>query len=342
MIEIKENINLGDFCTLKIGGNTKYFIEVRSKEDLKEAYSFALNHKLQVFILGTGSNIVFPEDDFNGATFKIEIPGFEIISEDENEAIIKIGAGEKWDNIVKKTVETGLQGIECMSFIPGTSGATPIQNVGAFGQEIADTLVELEAFDKDKQELVIISNLDCKFGYRDSRFKSKDKGKFIITSITLKLKKNTPPTLTYSSLVKYLESKGLQNPTLQQVRESVIELRNMKLPDPNIIPNVGSFFENPLIERDELLSLQKRFPNIISFEMSDGKYKLFAGWLIEQAGFKGFKYKRLQISPDNALVITNPDHASRVELEELKDLIITTVEDKFGVMLETEPEFVRW
>ena len=249
-------------------------------------------------------------------------------------------AGANWDKLVEECVEKGFQGIENLSGIPGTVGASPIQNIGAYGQELSETLVSLEAFDIEKEKFVTFSKTDCEFGYRESIFKKPDHWqKFIICSLKLKLSKKTTGSANYESLKKYIIS---SSPTLKEIREAVLKVRSEKLENPMLIANAGSFFKNPIIDALEKIRLEKKFPGVKIFPYDD-KFKVSAARLIEQAGWKGKTYKNAAVSAKHALILINPeDRATAEEVYELSEKIINDVYEKFGIKLEREVQLINF
>ena len=348
-MNIQEYVNIKDYSTLKIGGQFKYFIEIYNTEDIVKSISFSKEKNIPLFILGGGSNIVFSDGILNIIALKINIKGFEIIKETDDFVDIKVGSGEIWDEIVDKTVNMNLCGFEALSAIPGTVGAGPIQNIGAYGSEVKDTILEVEVFDVTNNQIISISNNNCKFGYRDSIFKNEAKGKYIITAVIYRLKKykilsEIGPlvfkTLSYPGISKYFEEKGIDNPTPIQIREAIIDIRKDKLPNPKDTPNVGSFFKNPIVENSIALSLKIKYKDIKFFPVDDNYTKIPAGWLIENSGLKGKSFGSISVYDKNALVLVNNGDASSEEILRAKNEIIKIVEDKFGITLEQEPEVV--
>ncbi|MEQ9308476.1 MAG: UDP-N-acetylmuramate dehydrogenase [Balneolaceae bacterium] len=335
MSAIKEQFDLSKFNTMGIKAIARFFVEIHSVDELKEALNFASENKLQILVLGGGSNILFV-DDFPGLVILNQIKGMKIISEIDAEVTIKIGAGENWHNTVLFCVENGFGGIENLSLIPGTVGAAPIQNIGAYGTELKDVFVSLEAFLIEEGEVKIFSKSECKFGYRDSIFKKELKGKVIITSVTLKLSKNAVPNIEYASLKEKLNQKGIKNPKIKEVSTAVIEVRESKLPDPKKIGNTGSFFKNPVIsvyQFDALKSLNKTIP---SYPVSERQVKVPAGWLIEQTGWKGKRLGDAGVHDKQALVLVNHGKATGKEIWALAQDIIESVHQKFDIRLTPE------
>lgn len=337
-MEIKELVDIKDYTTFRMGPPVRYFSVVKTLDDLKEGFNFAKEKNLPVFILGSGSNIIMGQQDvLEAVVLKMELPGLKVIEENDSKVLIKIGAGENWDGVVKRAVEMNLWGIEAMSWIPGTAGATPIQNVGAYGREIADVLVSLEAYEIATGKTLIFSNRECKFSYRDSAFKNELKDKFVITSITLELSKQPGQVPDYPGVKKYFEERGIGAPGLQEIRQAIIDIRNIKLPDPKEIASVGSFFKNPIVTKEHYEKLQEKYPKIVAFALESGGYKIGAGWMLETLGLKGKQFGNLQFYPNNALVMVNKGSATFSELEVLVTEIKTKVKTTFEIDLEMEP-----
>lgn len=339
-MEMHENVDIKDSCTLKVGGQFRYFTEISNPNDLLEVYAFAKEKNLPVFILGGGSNLVFPDGVLEQVVVKINFLGFEIINDTENYTDLKIGAGENWDSVVERAVAMNLSGIEAMSAIPGTTGATPVQNVGAYGQEIKDTLFEVEVFDIENSTIKTIKNSDCHFAYRNSIFKDEARGKYVIISTTLRLSKDRPFIPNYPGVKKYFLENNINNPTLLQIREAIIDIRSNKLPDPKEIPSVGSFFKNSIVPKSVADNLKKQYPSMILFPVNENETKVPSGFLIEEAGLKGKNFGTISSYTNNAMVLVNNGGATRSDVERVRDEITQTIFDKFGIRLETEPEFV--
>lgn len=336
-MEIHTNIPLKNFTTMKLGGPARFFVEVRTVDELLAVYRNAASKKLPIFILGGGSNVVAKDEGFGGLIIRIRIPGFEIISDDINTTTIKIGAGESWDEVVKRTVDMRLSGIEALSAIPGTSGAGPVQNIGAYGQEISETLLSLEAYDSQTDQIVTLQNEDCGFSYRHSIFRGEQQGRYVITSITLRLSKNLPQPPFYESLQTYLDQHNIKIFTQATIREAVMAIRADKLPDPSLKPNSGSFFKNAIAEGWQVDELKKSYPDLKTFNMPGGTYKIPTGWLIEKAGLKGQLLHGMRVHDKNALVLINEAAKSYKDLADARSEIIGAVRDKFRIQIEQEP-----
>lgn len=322
---------------MKLGGPAKFFAEIRSEEELKNIIKDAKVKSIPFFVIGDGSNIIARDEGFSGLILKIRIPGFEVMSEDEYSKTIKIGAGENWDEVVQKSVDMELSGIETMSGIPGTAGATPVQNVGAYGQEIADTLIELEAYDTQTDSIVTLQNEQCEFSYRHSIFRGREINRFIITSITLKLSKSLPAQPFYEGLQKYLDEKLITIYSHKNIREAVLEIRKNKLPPIDQKPSAGSFFKNAIIEDWQFNDIKSKYPNIPAFDMPDGSHKIPTGWLIDQAGLKGQLINGMRVHEGNALVLVNESAKNYSDLAAARETIINTVRDKYQIIIEQEP-----
>ena len=344
MLKVHEFVNIKDYSTLRVGGQFRYFAVISSKEELNSFYIVTQekleNKNTPIFILGGGSNIVFSDGVVNVIALKIEIKGFEIVNENDKYIDMKVGAGEIWDKFVEKSVNLGLVGVESLSAIPGTVGATPVQNVGAYGSEVKDTIVEVEVFDIKNRVILNINNDDCKFGYRDSIFKSEDKGKYIIVSVTYRLSKSMPSVPKYPGVAKYFEDREIVNPTLAQIRDAIIYIRKGKLPNPSEIPNVGSFFKNPIVKNEIVEKIKEEFPLAKFYSVDEKHIKVPAGWLIENSGLKGHSFGNVSVYDKNALVLINNGNAKCEDIINARDEIIKMVKDRFGIVLEQEPEVI--
>lgn len=344
MYNMEEYVDIKNYSTLRVGGQFRYFTLISSVEDLASvcavAQTDARYKDIPIFILGGGSNIVFSDGILNVLALKIEIKGFEIVSQENDHVDIKVGAGENWDEIVSRTVAMGLSGLESLSAIPGTVGASPVQNIGAYGAEVKDTILEVEVLDIKNGKISTISNKDCKFGYRDSIFKNEAKGKHVITAVTYRLKKSIPIIPDYPGVKKYFIENYINNPALKQIREAIISIRSEKLPNPKENPNVGSFFKNPIVLNEIAYKIIEEFPNAKFFALKDDLTKIPAGWLIENAGLKGESFGNVSLYNKNALVLVNKGNATSEDIIKARNEIIKIVKDKFGITLEQEPEIV--
>jgi UDP-N-acetylmuramate dehydrogenase len=348
---LREKVELAPMTTLGIGGAARYYVEAATAGLLAAGVEWARAEGLPIFVLGGGSNLVIADDGFAGLVLRNNIRGVDVRA-GEDHAIVTAGAGEEWDPIVAACVSRKLAGVECLSGIPGRVGATPIQNVGAYGQETSETLASVEAIDTATGRVEEIDAADCEFGYRMSRFKSRDRDRFIITRVSYRLTPEGPPAIRYAELQGYLDERGARAPTLAQVREAVITLRKRKAmvidaADPDS-RSVGSFFVNPTVTTDEFEQVKERAAKLIpgfetmpAFPSIDGRVKLSAAWLIERAGIRrGYVYGNVGTSTKHALAIVNRGGATAREVVGLKELIQSRVLDAFGVALTPEPVFV--
>jgi len=336
-MDIHTKIPLKNFTTMKLGGDARFMVDAHTAEDVADICKKAKQNSLSTFVLGGGSNVIATDKGFDGIVIRMRIQGFEIIADDIGSTTIKLGGGENWDSIVKRAVEMRLSGVEAMAAIPGTAGAAPVQNVGAYGQEIADTLVSLEAYDKENEQFVTLQNADCGFSYRDSLFKNEEKNRYVITSITIRLSKDMPKPPFYAALQKYLDEHSINIYTPEIIRDAVVKIREYKLPDPRILPNTGSFFKNAIVEEWRLNDLRKIDPNIPVYEMGDDQYKIPSGWLIEQVGLKGALLHGMRVYDKNALVLVNESATSYKDLMDARDEIIYQVRRKFSIEIQQEP-----
>ncbi len=325
-----------------LGGPAKFLVTIETKMELVEALKWAEERNLPVMMIGGGSNIVWKDEGYAGLIIVNKIERYETFNEDDVNFYITAGAGENWDTVVERTAQAGLTGIEALSLIPGTTGATPVQNVGAYGQEISQTLTTIEAYDTEKKDFVTLRAEDCNFSYRNSRFKSEDRGKFFITAITLHLVKANPEGPFYATAQKYLDEHGIAEVTPQALRDAVIAVRQSRLPDPAKVRNNGSFFANPIIKSEDLVRVRAGYPEIPSWTLENGDAKISAAWLIEQAGFKDFHDKATGMAtwPAQPLVLVNESATSTQDLLNFKKTIVDTVHEKFGITLVQEPELL--
>ncbi len=336
-MDIHTNIPLKNYTTMKLGGPARFMGEARTPQDIADIYQNAASQNLPVLILGGGSNMIVKDEGFSGIAVRMLIKGFDIIADDGASTTIKIGAGEIWDDIVRKTVDIHLSGIEAMSAIPGTIGAAPVQNVGAYGQELADTFVALEAYDSHTNSFVILSLEDCGFSYRHSIFRGSAKGRYVITSVTLRLLKAPPQPPFYKALQDYLDANNISIFTPQIIRDAVTAIRRDKLPNPTERPNSGSFFKNAIVEEWQLQDLRAEYPDMPSYDMGNHQYKVPTGWLIETAGLKGQMFNGIRVHDKNCLVLINESATSYADLAYARDEVIGKVRDTFRILIEQEP-----
>ncbi len=338
-LSISHNVDLADLATMHVSAKAKTFIDIHSIDDLRHAFEFIKQQDTEFLILGGGSNILFV-DDFEGVILNINLKGVSIIEETEDHVLLKIAAGENWHELVMYCVSKNWSGIENLALIPGKAGAAPIQNIGAYGTELAEVLVELEAWMIETQTTNTFSNEECKFGYRESVFKSDLKGEVVITSLTIRLAKNHIPNIEYGALKAVLEIKGITKPSIIQVCEAVIEVRQSKLPDPNELGNNGSFFKNPVIDVFLFNELKQKYSSIPGYPVTEHQVKVPAGWLIDQAGWKGHRVGDAGVHEKQALVLVNYGNATGQEMYDLSDRIKQDIQKKFGIELVREVNIV--
>lgn len=336
-MNVHTNIPLKNYLSMRVGGQARFMADVTSVSELQQLISNTKAKNIPFFVLGSGSNVIARDEEYPGLVVRVRIPGFEILAENSTTTTIKVGAGEIWDEIVKRTVDMNLVGIEAMSDIPSYCGAAPVQNIGAYGQEISDTLVSLEAYDTLEHRIVALSNEECEFTYRDSIFRSKAKGRYIITSITLQLYKSAPEPPFYKAIQDYFDEHGITIYTPQAIREAVILIRHEKLPNPIERPNSGSFFKNAIIEQWQLDELLREYPDAPHYEMGEGRYKIPTGWLIEQCGLKGQLLNGMRINQANALVLINESATGYLDLSLARGEIAQAVQNRFHINIEQEP-----
>ncbi len=331
---IQENISLKPWHTFKTEANTRFFTEAASTEEMKEALTFAKANNLPFLILGSGSNILFTQD-FPGIIIKNVIRFIKIEKENNSYISIKAGGGEPWPEFVDYCVENRWCGIENLSLIPGTVGASPVQNIGAYGTEVKNVIEKVEILNTESLELSTITNADCNFDYRNSVFKQ-TKGKWIVTAVTFRLKKHFIANLSYEPLRQMFTGMPKEKITIKMISEAVKDLRRSKLPSPEELGNAGSFFKNPMINKKQLNFLKHSYPDIPFYKLNNGKYKLAAGWLIEQSGWKGKRLGDAGVHQQQALVLVNYGNASGNEILNLAEKIRNDIKEKFKILLDFE------
>lgn len=340
MVNIQENISLYPYSTFHTEHIARYFAIAQTKDDIPELLAFARQKNIPFHIVGEGSNTLFKGNLVNKLIIQIQESYIRIKEIKGSETYLDIGAGTRWDEVVAWSVQKHLIGIESLSGIPGTAGAAPIQNIGAYGQEIKDSLVSVLVYDVTHNIFTSLSNSECMFGYRTSIFKETDRGKYIIIAITLQLKNELPRIPSYPDIQDYFQQRLIAHPTLSQIRDAILYTRNQKLPNPNVIPNVGSFFKNPIITTTHAQELQKRYPHIKLFPINEKQTKVPAGWLIEQCGLKGSTIGPVGIYEKNALILTNNGGATFDDIMHVKDTIVKKIFEMFEITLEMEPDCV--
>jgi len=329
----KNNISIKKYNSFKVDHKIKKFYRIQSKEEMiKVKRSISKNEK--IIILGGGSNILFTKN-FNGSILYNNILGKEIIKETKKNIYIKFGAGENWDKSVEFCVKNKWYGIENLSLIPGSVGAAPIQNIGAYGTEIKDYIYEVSGINLSNGKSQIYENKLCNFSYRNSIFKRKLKNIFFITHVTIKLSKSKKLNLSYNEVKKYFRNKKSNEITIDNVRKKIIEIRESKLPDPKKLGNCGSFFKNPLVDIYFFNNLKNKYPDIIAFKNSNG-IKISAAWLIEKCGWKGYKKDNIGVYKNHALVLVNYGSNNGKKIFKLSEKIKESVNEKFNISLENE------
>jgi UDP-N-acetylmuramate dehydrogenase len=338
MSQIFKNYSLKPHNTFNIDVRAKYFAECNSREDLKNIIGHKMFKREANFIIGAGSNILFTED-YNGILVYPNIKGIKILQEDEYDITIKASCGENWDKFVKYCVNNNYGGIENLSWIPGKVGAVPIQNIGAYGVEARDRILEVEALEMETGKIKIFSNEECHFGYRESIFKNKYKGKYIILSVSFKLSKQPELVTDYGSIRQELEKYSQKN--IKAIREIVINIRKNKLPDPDKIGNAGSFFKNPVVSREKFLEIQDQYPDMPYYQLSDNSIKIPAGWMIDKCGWKGKRIDDAGVYSKQALILVNYGNAKGQEIYKLSQEIENDVEQEFDISLEREVRVIE-
>lgn len=340
MVEIKENISLKPFNTFGIEAKARYFAEAENVADLKKILSDDTLKSLPLLVLGGGSNMLLTKD-FEGLVLHVKIQGITIIHEDNEHVLVEVGAGEVWHQFVLYCIENNYAGVENLSLIPGSVGAAPMQNIGAYGVEIKEVFHSLSALNIATQQERIFTNEECKFGYRESIFKHEAKGKYIITNVVFRLNKTAKVNTSYGAISDELDAMGVDknNLTIRDVSNAVINIRSSKLPNPAEIGNAGSFFKNPVVSAEKIAELKAQYPDMPAYPSGENT-KLAAGWLIEQCGWKGFREDDYGVHAKQALVLVNYGHAKGNEIFNLSTQILQSVKEKFGVELEREVNII--
>ena len=333
MLDIKNGVSLLPYNTLKMNVKANEFVEISSVEDLRHLSSQKGFPERKKLILSAGSNVLF-SGDFDGLIMHNEIFGISVVSEESDQVILKVNGGESWTDLVEYTIGQGWGGLENLTLIPGKVGAAPIQNIGAYGVEVKDLIVSVEAFDFTTAQQVVFSADQCQFGYRSSIFKTTAAGRYFITAVVFRLSKFPLFNLTYGPLKQAFE--GKISVTIRDVSAEVARIRRSKLPDPDEIPNVGSFFKNPVVDASLADKIREGFPQVPVYPQVGGQLKLAAGWLIEQCGWKGYRIGEVGVHEKQALVLVNYGQATGAEILDLATKIQDSVFDRFGVILEPE------
>jgi UDP-N-acetylmuramate dehydrogenase len=338
MLQIQENVSLKNFNTFGVEANARYFVEINHKDELAELFLDPQWKQTKTLVLGGGSNLLLL-NNFDGLVIRINIRGIEHrIS--HNDVFVEAGAGEVWNDLVNFCVIRNYAGLENLSLIPGSVGASPIQNIGAYGVELKDVFCTCEAFELATGTFKTFTKADCRFDYRESIFKSVLKGQYIIVSVKFHLSLIPNFNLKYGAIEQELAHRGITKPTIKDVSQVVAHIRVSKLPDPSTIGNAGSFFKNPIISADIFKQLQSKFPEIVSYPAANNEVKLAAGWLIEQCGWKGKVVGNTGTWKNQALVLVNHGGATGEEVYTFSSQIIDTVYTKFGVTLHREVNII--
>lgn len=337
---VQSNVDLQPYNTLNISANAGKFAAVDTQAHLRNIIAHPETDNYRLLVLGGGSNMLFA-GDYEGLVLHIEISGREIVKETEDHIWLKIGAGENWHQTVRYCVERGWGGVENLSLIPGTVGAAPIQNIGAYGVELDEVFEWLEAIDIETGETLHFEKEECEFGYRDSIFKNELKGKTIVTDVVLKLSKQPVVNTSYGAIRSELEKRNIADPSIRDISDIVIDIRNSKLPNPEQLGNAGSFFKNPIVDNQTYKRIKESHPQAPGYPAGEGQTKVPAGWLIEKAGWKGKVVGNTGTYKNQALVIVNHGGATGKEILKLSQDIRTSVVDMFGIELKAEVNIIE-
>jgi UDP-N-acetylmuramate dehydrogenase len=346
-LSIEENVSLAEYTTLKIGGEARFFLSAHSEKDVIEAVWFADRNNLNLFILGGGSNVLIADDGFDGLVLRVALKGVSTKSKENGIVEVRANAGEDWEQFVAFCVGENLQGVECLSGIPGFVGGTPVQNVGAYGQKVSEAIATVRCLDRRTGKTIALSNAECGFAYRASIFNTTEKNRYVVLAVSYNLVFNGEPKIVYRDLRNYF---GDAKPNLEETRRAVLKIRTTKsmvinAEDPNS-RSAGSFFKNPIVAEEKFSAIEKRaakcgIKNVPSFEVGEKTLKIPAAWLIENSGFyKGFEFGRVGLSTKHALALVNRGGGTAADILAFKDEIQTRVKEKFGIELMPEPVFV--
>ena len=334
-MEIQNNHSLKPYNTFGIDVSAKYFVEAETVDEIISALEFVRENQLPLMLFSGGSNMLLTHD-FDGLVLKLNLKGIELVAEDDDFVEVKVKSGENWHEFVQWTLQQDFGGLENLSLIPGNAGTAPIQNIGAYGVEVKDTMTELSALEISSGNIRKFTNSECKFGYRESVFKSELKNQFIIVDVTFKLTKTNHQLHTeYGAIRSELDKLHILNPSIRDVSKAVINIRQSKLPDPKDIGNSGSFFKNPVISKSEFEKIREKHPEISAYPSGD-EFKVAAGWLIENAGWKGKRFGDAGVHEKQALVLVNYGNATGQEIYDLSQRIVDDIFEKFGIRLERE------
>lgn len=337
-----QNVPLSGHSTMRLGGPARYLAEAHSLDDVEQLVDWAKPNGTKFIVIGRGSNIIWRDEGYDGLVIVNRLAGKELLAQTDSSATLRVAAGEIWDNVVAWTVDQNLSGLEFLSLIPGTVGAAPVQNIGAYGAELSSVTKAVEVYDSQQNCFTSLPAASCNFSYRNSRFKSDERSRFIITGLVIELKKSNPAPPFYESLQAYIDEHHVTDFTPASIRQAVIAIRSAKLPDPNHVANNGSFFTNPIVDQTVFEQLKMRYPGLKGWPAADGRVKLAAGWLVEQAGFRGVHDQQTGMATwdRQALVLVNEHARSTADLLTFRQKITDKVFDMFGLQLEQEPELL--
>lgn len=339
---IEENFPLKNLNTFKIGGSARYFCVAENLEDLKKAVRFAYKHSISFFVIGGGSNTLISDGGYKGLVIKNSIKGVSFEEQKDGTTLVSAGAGENWDDLVQKTVEKELTGLENLSGIPGTVGGAPVQNIGAYGVEVGSSILSVETFNSETMVVEILSVKQCFFGYRDSIFKNPFGKSHIITKVVFSLKKNGKTNIIYRDLKEYFEKKGIKEPSVKEAREAVLLIRLGKFPDLNETGTAGSFFKNPIVSEEFFKKLSKKFLDMPFFPAGEGKIKIPLAWILDKVcNFKGKCFGSVCFYEKQPLVLVNTGGAKAKDIMEVSEKIIALVKEKTGIEIEREVQFLK-
>lgn len=337
---MKNNVNLQPYNSFGFKATAKHFVEIKRTDDLLRLIKRPEFKTEQHLILSGGNNILFTNDCFDGLVILMNNRGIEMIHENDDAVVVRAQAGEDWPEFVKQMVARGFYGVENLAHIPGKVGAAPVQNIGAYGMEIKDSFLQCEALNLTTGETLIFTKEACCFGYRQSVFKNELKGQYVIVSVDFQLAKHAELKLDYGNIKSYLTEHGMSSPTLQQLHDAICAIRDAKLPDVKKIGNAGSFFKNPVIPAEQFEALQRQYPDIPHYPDIDDMVKVPAGWLIEKAGWKGWRDEHVGVYEKQALVLVHYGNGTGNDIVALSQKIQQSVEEKFGIRISPEVNFV--
>ncbi|MFZ2289115.1 MAG: UDP-N-acetylmuramate dehydrogenase [Halopseudomonas yangmingensis] len=335
MIDVRQQVDLAPWNSFHLAETAEYFCQVETTAQLRECLTLAERNGWPLQIIGGGSNLLLA-GPLSGLLVVIRSRGRRVLQRDPDSLLVEVEAGENWHQLVNWTLDLGLSGLENLALIPGTAGAAPVQNIGAYGVELADCFDSLDALDRQTGECLHLTREDCRFAYRDSLFKQQA-GRWLILRIRLRLSRRPLHRIDYAPLRQAWEATGVKRPDPRLLAELVCAIRRSKLPDPDVLGNAGSFFKNPLVAADQALALAEQYPQLPQYPQSGGQYKLAAGWLIEQAGWKGRRLGPVGVHSEQALVLVNHGGARGRDVLVLADAVAADVQARFGVALEREP-----